>query len=239
LAALSQKARNKNEDEFAFGMLSANKAQAGKHGRGDEQSKKLSHDAVKLLKSQDAGYLRVVAGSGRRELQKLEEVVGMASSEGRGTKLVFVDGDEDEDLGADAADERAGKRRKLDDQTAAGGADQHLGSAPGPERLPTSTCTVAGAENVEEAEPSINATASKSKKALAAERDILLDQRAARKRRKRRAELHVAKLEALKKRQREIMAAADVLDLQRAKIARTVGGVNKDGVKWKIRERKR
>ena len=43
----------------------------------------------------------------------------------------------------------------------------------------------------------------------------------------------------LKKRQKEILKVADQLELQRAKMTNTVGGVNKDGVKFKIRERKR
>ena len=79
----------------------------------------------------------------------------------------------------------------------------------------------------------------KSKKALQAEQQRKLDLRTARRRRKRLGELRAAKLEALKKRQKEIVAAAEQLELQRARMSRTVGGVNKDGVKWKIRERKK
>lgn len=79
----------------------------------------------------------------------------------------------------------------------------------------------------------------KSRKALAAQLDVAARLRLERKKRKRLQELRVAKLEALKKRQKEVLAAADELDLQRAKMARTVGGVNKNGVKFKIRERKR
>jgi len=79
----------------------------------------------------------------------------------------------------------------------------------------------------------------KSRKALAAEQDAVTRLRAERKKRKRLQDMRVAKLEVLKKRQREILAAANQLELQRAKMARTVGGVNKDGVKFKLRERKR
>jgi U3 small nucleolar RNA-associated protein 11 len=216
-------------------MLSANKAEAGKHGRGDAQANRLSHDAVKLLKSQDAGYLRVVAGKGRREIDRLEEQVGMTMSQGRGKKVLFVD----DDASPASMKERVGKRSKLDTDPAGDGASED-------ER----ECSSAGAENVAPAfdmagdtdaieAPAIKSTAHSSKKRLATERHTLRDLRAARKRRKRLTELRVAKLDALKKRQREIMAAADQLELQRAKMARTVGGVNKDGVKWKIRERKR
>jgi U3 small nucleolar RNA-associated protein 11 len=66
-------------------MLSAGKGSQGKHGRGEETNR-LSHDAVKLLKSQDAGYLRTVAGRGRRELERLEQVVGLEGVLGTGEK---------------------------------------------------------------------------------------------------------------------------------------------------------
>ena len=46
-------------------------------------------------------------------------------------------------------------------------------------------------------------------------------------------------MEVLKKRQKEILAAADALELQRAKMAGSLGGTNKNGVKFKIRERKK
>jgi len=91
----------------------------------------------------------------------------------------------------------------------------------------------------QENEPDMEKPKPKSKKALLAEQDASARLRTERKKRKRLQEMRVAKLEALKKRQREILAAADQLELQRAKMARTVGGVNKNGVKFKIRERKK
>ncbi len=219
-------------------MSSANKAEAGKHGRGNAQANRLSHDTVKLLKSQDVGYLRVVAGRGRREIGRLEEEVEMAEPQGKAKKVVFVD----ENGGANTVShmtERAGKRWKLDVETAG---DEETKDKDGHSKLEAEHMAPAvdvavDADNIDLS--AVKATTPKPKKVLAAEHYALRDLRAARKRRKRLAELRVAKLEALKKRQREIMAAADELELQRARMARTVGGVNKDGVKWKIRERKR
>ncbi|KAF7506271.1 hypothetical protein GJ744_012079 [Endocarpon pusillum] len=238
LAILSQKARNRNEDEFAFGMLSANKAQAGKHGRGDTQANRLSHDAVKLLKSQDAGYLRIVAGRGRKEISKLEEDIVMTKPSENSRKVLFVE--EDERLNGTKG--RVERRKKPSNEVAAAGSNQEEQEEQevpslGIENIASVTGTTVYAIDTDSS--STKPTAPTSKKALAAQRDAMRDLRAARKRRKRLAELRVARLEALKKRQREIMAAADELELQRAKMARTVGGVNKDGVKWKIRERKR
>ena len=230
LSILSQKARDKNPDEFAFGMLSTKTGKQGKHGaRGTENS--LGHDAVKLLKSQDAGYLRTVAGRGRRELERLEEVVGLnAQLNGahtrQGKKIVFEDGDEP----------MRGKKR------GSGGSVIEDVDRPsdtigmvvegGTDAVPMESTLYEGENNTAQSNP-------KSKKALEKEHQAKLDLRAERRKRKRLGEVRAAKLAALKKRQKEIMAAADALDLQRAKMSRTVGGVNKDGVKWKIRERKR
>jgi U3 small nucleolar RNA-associated protein 11 len=46
-------------------------------------------------------------------------------------------------------------------------------------------------------------------------------------------------LEALRKRELELTKAERELDFQRAKMTNSIGGVNKKGVKYKIRERKR
>jgi U3 small nucleolar RNA-associated protein 11 len=46
-------------------------------------------------------------------------------------------------------------------------------------------------------------------------------------------------LEAIKKRERELVVADNELELQRAKMTNSIGGTNKNGVKYKIRERKR
>jgi U3 small nucleolar RNA-associated protein 11 len=213
-------------------MLSAGKASQGKHGRGEETNR-LSHDAVKLLKTQDAGYLRTVAGRGRRELERLEQVVGVegvlgAGKKHMGEKVVFVDGEEVEQKG------RRGCKRKSDEMDQensmnVGGADADA------DNVGHNTPEVHEQEATDAAMPA----KPKSKKALLAGQQAMLNLRAARRRRKRLGELRAAKLEALKKRQKEIMAAAEQLELQRAKMSRTVGGVNKDGVKWKIRERKK
>jgi U3 small nucleolar RNA-associated protein 11 len=215
-------------------MLSAGTATQGKHGRGVETNR-LSHDAVKLLKTQDAGYLRTVAGKGRRELEKLEQVVGLEGalwSEGRkptGKKVVFVDGEGGDQEGP------KGRKRKVAEMNGENGSDG----------VHTETSTkendISTTEETDDRNHSSAATPAKpmTTRALQAAQRAKLDLPAARRRRKRLGQLRAAKLEALKKRQKEVMAAIEQLELQRAKMSRTVGGVNKDGVKWKIRERKR
>ena len=222
-------------------MLSAGKAGQGKHGRGEETNR-LSHDAVKLLKSQDAGYLRTVAGRGRRELERLEQVVGLEGVLGpgktqvAGKKIVFVER-EGEGIGQEwkrGQKRKAGEMELGQDEAMDGtGADVDTGN------VDVDTLEVNAQDLNDSTATAKPKPKPKSKKALQAEQRAQLDLRIARRRRKRLGEVRAAKLEALKKRQKEIMAAADQLALQRAKMSRTVGGVNKDGVKWKIRERKK
>ncbi len=105
LATLAESTRTK-PDEFAFGMINSGRAGLGKHKsthnedeNGREKAsvvpgKPLSHDAVKLLKTQDAGYLRTVAAKGRREIERLGEDVGMdgvSGGKGVGRRTVFED----------------------------------------------------------------------------------------------------------------------------------------------------
>lgn len=179
LSRLRSKARDRNPDEFAFGMVHSKLGKDGRKGGRPEDS--LGEEAAKLLKTQDAGYLRVVGQKGRRQLEKLEKEVVMQDV------MVGTAGNADEEDGEEKVQEVQASKPKKSKSTA----------------------------------------------------EVLRDLRAERKRRKRLREVREGKLEALKTRQKEIMAAADQLDLQRSKMNRTVGGVNKDGVKWKVRERKK
>ncbi|KZF22024.1 hypothetical protein L228DRAFT_283218 [Xylona heveae TC161] len=78
-------------------------------------------------------------------------------------------------------------------------------------------------------------SAREARKALEAEKE----DRALRKRRKREQEIRKARLAAARNREQQLMIAERELDLQRAKMSNSVGGVNKNGVKFKVRERKR
>lgn len=235
IAQLSEKVREKNPDEFAFGMLSQGKAGMGKHKAGakanEEPGGSLSHDAVKLLKTQDANYLRDVMAQGRKEMERLKQEVGMDavtfSGKGQAKKILFADED---------TEQPQQKRRKSNAETLEPSTDLFTGALS--EALPLQSRPNPKITDQEEGAPS-NKPQPKSKKVLAAEKDAVARLRTERKKRKRLQEMRVSKLEGLKKRQREIMAAADQLDLQRAKMARTVGGVNKNGIKFKVRERKR
>jgi U3 small nucleolar RNA-associated protein 11 len=233
LGQLSQKAKERNPDEFAFGMMSAEKGTAGKHGKGGNEAL-LSHDAVKLLKTQDSGYLRTVSNRGRREVQKLEEQVRLAEvmKEGGtakiGKKIVFVDEDTSIPNKKRKRSFRGPETEVLQEVPQPMDADQALDMA-------ISQPQASEVLNDENAPPPAHKSPAQLLRELTVTKRLLLE----RKRRRRLQELRANKLDALKKRQREILAAADELEAQRARMARTVGGVNKDGVKFKVRERKR
>ena len=227
LSVLTQKSREKHPDEFSFGMLSQ-KGQ-GKHGqRGDEN--RLSHDAVQLLKTQDAGYLRNAMQRTRREVEKTSEEVGMDGvlrrRSGGGKKVVYGDDGEPEPV-------RKKLRRSSDISEDSNGDLDGLHSTT---TVPTTEEDVIKPATTNPAKSSPKAL---SRKQLEKEKDRLAQLKIDRKRRKRMQELRAAKLEVLKKRQKEILAATNELELQRAKMGGTVGGVNRNGVKFKVRERKR
>ncbi|KAK4673380.1 Small subunit (SSU) processome component [Podospora pseudopauciseta] len=82
LKSLREKAAEKNEDEFYFGMMSRKSAgssslTAGKgfDGKvaGDRGNKAMGVDLVRLLKTQDLGYVRTVRNIVAKEVRGLEE----------------------------------------------------------------------------------------------------------------------------------------------------------------------
>nr|OQO25858.1 hypothetical protein B0A51_07944 [Rachicladosporium sp. CCFEE 5018] len=80
LSALKSKAADRNEDEFYFGMMSSQSRNGVKVAkRGEENAggggRTLDMDVVRLMKTQDVGYLRTVLQATRREMEGLEKDV--------------------------------------------------------------------------------------------------------------------------------------------------------------------
>lgn len=234
--------------------MSAHSRAQGKHGAASRDSataRGLSHEAIKLLKTQDAGYLRTTGEKVRREMEKMEREVRLQEGmrevmgEGHGGKreqgrrqrqdedemmdigedgFGFDFGDEEEDakpkklvFADDRQEQRELKKRKLDGEAEDGHYDED--------------------EDVDSFEQ--QQKQKKSRKQLEAERQALVEQRRARKIRKRATEARENKLKALKQQYADISAAERELDWQRGRMENSVGGTNKNGIKWKIRERKR
>lgn len=100
LKALREKASERNEDEFYFGMMSrrgpSSKLMVGKGWTGrvlKKEEKPLDMDAVRLLKTQDIGYVRTVRQVAAKEVTKLEERIIMV----KGFNHLDDEDDEDDD----------------------------------------------------------------------------------------------------------------------------------------------
>lgn len=231
---MRQKAAERNPDEFYFGMYSGQTHDKGQKlaSRGNQV---LSQEAAQLLKTQDAGYLRTIAQQTRRMREKLEKgyVLGEGKgvevrgggSRGKGEHVVFV-ADKEEQKGYDP-DVRTVELDPLSKASQTG--RDPMGDAE----------DLDGAGTDDEDVVDTTALVAKSRRVREAEAGALRQARTLRKQRKREHETQLSRLRALKAREKEVLAAEQELGLQRAKMTNSIGAVNKAGVKFKIRDRKR
>ncbi|MCJ1463789.1 hypothetical protein MMC07_002398 [Pseudocyphellaria aurata] len=236
LQILRQKAADRNPDEFHFEMISSKTHDKGQKV-ADRGNAALSQDAVKLLKTQDAGYLKTMVQKTRKARERLEQdptirgshnagVPGRESKPVQDRHMYFVDTVEDQKqfnvkgfpglnrTGHNSADElsRVDQDDSLENEN----------------------------ETDKEASKLLNGgNRSRSLRDLEEDALTLRNDRALRKLRKRTEEARVSRLNLLKLRERELLAAEQELGLQRAKMSNSVGGISKAGFKWKPRERKR
>ena len=209
-------------------MLSSKSKQGRKIA--DRGNPVLSHDAVKLLKTQDSGYLRTMIQKTRRALEKLEkefvlregqgaEVLRELENQKKRQHVIFVDTREDQKqyiLGQGLLIQPSYTRRE-EDQSTKLVADE----ADGDTEMTSTT------------------RAPKSHRALEREEAAQKEERLLRKQHKKEQDARRSTLAALKSREKDLIDAENELELQRAKMSNSVGGVTKAGVKWKVRERKK
>ena len=197
----------------------------------DRGNKALTMDVVKLLKTQDVGYVRTMLQVVRKERQRLEEEIVLQDNEvkvlkggyeGKGRHTVFVGSEEEQ------------KRFEAEEWFG-------TGSGEGLDRVwnrPRKGKTREEKGVDEDMEEDVN-----MKKLSRREQEAKLqaekDERILRKKRERAQEGRIVHLEAVKARERDLMIAEEELEKQRAKMNGTISGVNKNGVKFKFRERKR
>lgn len=222
---------------------------AGKHGARDSAAARgLSHEAIKLLKTQDAGYLRTVGERVRREMEKVERevklqegmktVLGEEMGEESGQRDEMMEDDEDEDedgFGRGRKDDKKGRTKVVfaDDR------DEQLDMK---RRWLYGDEEEEGEEDDDDEDDSFGAQMQNqkmSRKQLEAKRQALVEERRARKIKKRAAQARQHKLASLQNQYKDIVAAERELDWQRGKMDNSVGGTNKNGVKWRIKERKK
>ena len=192
----------------------------------------MSMDVVKLLKTQDAGYIRTMLQVVRKERKRLEEEVVLEEEEVKGL------GDRDEVGNKGKHTVFVGDKGEQNEFKA----DEWFGTGKDfvgrvwnrPRRESNDDKKHAAEENEEKEQPKKLSKKQQEAKLLAEK-----EERWMRSKRQRTQERRAAHLEAVKKREQDLMAAEEELENQRAKMSGSIGGVNKNGVKFKIRERKR
>ena len=192
----------------------------------DRGNTALSQEAVKLLKTQDSGYLRTIIQKTRKDIEKLEkefvlregqsvEVIGGREDHAQGQHVVFVDNTEQQ------------KQHLL-------ATDKHTNKIP----LPYGEDE--GSDNDEvgilESSP---LKVSRSSRGSFHEAVASVEERTLKKRHKKGHDTRKAKLIALRTREKDLIDAENELELQRAKMTGSVGGVTKAGLKWQSRERRK
>lgn len=188
IKALQNKADERNEDEFYFAMVNS-QSQGGIRGatRGTDNSggggKVLKGDVVKLMKTQDAGYLRTMLQQTKRERERVEKDV-VAGAVGVSVNVAA-----------------SGKRRTFGED----------------------------GEEVAQIVALRNEALSDDDEDSNDDKEGEAPNRVQAKRRKR--------LEGLQNRERELATALQEVEQQQARMNGSIGGTNKKGVKFKVRQR--
>ena len=249
IKTLRQRAADRNPDEFYFGMHSNKMAKDGTR-MGDRGNKALSVDVVRLLKTQDAGYLRIMATKAKKEVDALEQQLHIAGDlhsdvqprrGGRtdvggapATHRVFVDSrQEQRDFDPESwfgTDTDGLKRRYNRPRT---GVEPEPASAPGTSSSSSTAMTSAQAATAAKAADA--APEGRPKRAPAPDPDP--DQEAS----ARSLSSWEKRLHGCRSRLAQLEKAEQELSLQKAKMAKTatVGGTDRRGKKWKVKARKR
>lgn len=189
-----------------------------KKGRklADRGNPVLSHEAVQLLKTQDSGYLQTMIQKTRKAIERLEEEFTL-----KGEEIGTLDGEE------------GGGRKVVFVENEAEQRDWRNRS-----NVEASSDVEPQDEGNDEKEVGAMRRP-KSRKILQKEQTAQKEDKLWLKRITRDKQVKATKLAALKAREKDLRDAENELELQRAKMSNTVGGVNKAGVRWKVRERRK
>lgn len=177
---------------------------------GKRESQVLSQEAVRLFKTQDAGYVRTMRNQIRKEVEELERRVkgfrgvgkGGERVQGEGRKVVFCENEDDLHLRTNGL--QRDEDNEDDDDDDMNWSDEE-------------------SEKEEKEDPT-----------LTAEERVIRNMQ---KKEQRRVE---NKLELARERLKALTQAEEALEMQRLRMSKTpgTGGVTKSGAKFKIRTRK-
>ncbi|CAJ2500539.1 Uu.00g033920.m01.CDS01 [Anthostomella pinea] len=224
LKNLRAKAATRNEDEFYYGMLSRKGPQGvlskGKRWTGtvdgDRGNKVLDLDTVRLLKTQDIGYLRTARNVAAKDVKQLEErVVGLGGSLDPDKEM---DMDDDDEFGGFDDDDAPQKRAKPKKTVFADELDERE------ERIQRDAD-----QELEDEEGEMDVDEENPEKLRAEQRQRLLEKLQRR-------------LQHSRKKVWILTRAEHELDMQRAKMSKTPTSMNvvtKAGKQVKVRQRKR
>lgn len=214
----------------------SSKTHSGGQKLADRGNPVLSYDAVKLLKTQDAGYLRTMAQKTRLERKRFEQEYILR--EGRGAEVL---GDQNERsdrqhiVFVGSKEEQKTFDPKTFFKTTADGLDRIYNR---PRRKSNEVMVDIGqavGNKIISARQGVLVEVRRANR----EEDAVKEDRLLRKRRKREQDARSSKLKALRTREKDLLVAEQELELQRARMSNSIGGVNKVGVKFKMRERKK
>ncbi|KAL7620462.1 hypothetical protein AAE478_009457 [Parahypoxylon ruwenzoriense] len=230
LRSLRQKAADRNEDEFYFGMMSRRGPSSSALTRGesakkwtgtvdgDRGNRALDLDAVRLLKTQDVGYVRTVRNVALKEAKALEErVVGLGGSPD--VQEEDDDDDEEEGFALAPANRKVSKPKKIVFSEGAEERDDLL-----------KTLAADKKRGDDDSDVDLDSKAEDDPEALRAEQ------------RQRLLEKLQRRLQNARKKLRILARTEQQLEMQRSKMGKTAtsgNGVTKSGKKFKVRERKR
>ncbi|KAK2597015.1 hypothetical protein N8I77_012889 [Diaporthe amygdali] len=227
LKSLKQKAADRNEDEFYFGMVSRGNFSSGKlaDGKkwtgtvaGDRGNKALDIDTVRLLKTQDIGYLRTVRNVVAKEVAELEQKAVIAGA------LAGVDDndDDEEEDDFDSDDDITPRKSK-------------------PQSKPKKIVFATSEEELEEKLPEPEEDDNDVDMGDDDSEESGNEKDAESRKRAQNAERLRQKLRNARKKLKALTDAENELELQRARMAKTatVTTTTRRGQKIKVRERKK
>ncbi|KAK3953531.1 small-subunit processome [Pseudoneurospora amorphoporcata] len=230
LKSLRQKVAEKNEDEFYFGMMSRKGpgqaiTREGKKKNftgtveGDRGNKAMDVETVRLLKTQDLGYLRTMRNVAAKEVRELMERVILAG----GADMDDNSEDDDEDDFEDFDDDMGGSSKNKKKSSSGRTVPKKIVFFDAPEERKQKLQAV---DDQEMADFDSEEDEKKAKEQDRKARNLARLQN---------------RLKQAKKKLKALTDAETELEITQAKMAktRTSGGITKTGRRIKVRERKR
>ncbi|PRW61182.1 U3 small nucleolar RNA-associated 11 [Chlorella sorokiniana] len=93
LKQLRRKAEERNPDEFYFAMENA-RTEGGVHVARSTEANKYSQEELRLMKTQDVGYLTLKSQAEAKKVERLQQSLHLIGAPAANRHIVFVDGEE-------------------------------------------------------------------------------------------------------------------------------------------------